>query len=836
MKRDKIKYTKIAAGILLLIFLFLGGYFILPDPLFRDSYSTVLLDREGNVLGMKVAKDGQFRFQEVDRLPIKYIAAVLTFEDKNFGLHRGVDWMALGRALVQNVSSGKIVSGGSTLSMQVIRLARGNPSRTIPEKLWEILLTLRLELSYSKWQILCMYASHAPFGGNIVGIEAASMKYFNRRPEQLSWSEAALLAVLPNAPALIFPGKNNTLLKKKRDALLKKLWKRKYLKQEDYLLALAEPLPEKITVKECIASHLLDRTGLEHPGEVVSSFIDRNLQRRVDEIVNRHIRTFSYNYIYNAAVLVAHIPTGEVRAYVGNTKVLPGSRGNQVDMIPAVRSSGSILKPALYALMLQNGFILPGTLVSDVPSRFGNYTPSNFNRDFQGVAPASKALARSLNIPFVRLLKDYTYGRFYDELKQLGIHSLDRPADNYGLSLILGGAETSLWDLCNMYGGMVSVLRHYHECDGLYFTGEYERLKVFDCSQEEKKRNAVLGSGSKRDRMGGGDVRQEEKTKREKGTSRQGATTYQPELKASAIWQTLQALQDVERPDLESGWKNFASTLNLSWKTGTSFGFRDAWAVGVNGEYVIGVWVGNADGEGRPGLVGVRAAAPILFEVASLVGRGQKFTASAEEMKWVRVCRRSGYRASELCTETDSILICEAGMRTRLCPYHRLVNLDSTGKWQVNSACEKVYRMQIRPWFVLSPVQEFYYCRTHTDYRKLPPFRADCRQLSEDMMEMIYPQKGIRVFIPRDFGGKRQQVLFEAAHRMSNARIYWHVDDRYLGVTEHIHQMAVFLKEGSHRLTLVDDEGNVLQQTFRVVGKETSVAREERDDLIQAEF
>lgn len=777
------------AGVLLFV-LFLIWWFSLPSPLFRESYSTVLLDRKGEILGMKVAEDEQIRFGEMKQLPMRYIVAVMAFEDQFFAVHKGVNWWALCRALLLNIKAGEVVSGGSTLSMQVVRLALGNPPRTIPEKIKEIFLTLRLEQSYSKSQILGLYAAHAPFGGNIVGIRAAAFKYFNREPEQLSWAEAALLAVLPNAPALIYPGKNNKLLKQKRDGLLRKLYEQGILSEDTYELALAEPLPGKTSDVPSLAPHLLARACTEKQGKLCSSYIDARLQKQINEIVDRHVSKLSQNYIYNAAVLVAHIPTGEVRAYVGNSAVRQGSRGNEVDVIRAVRSSGSILKPALYALMLQNGFILPHTLVADIPSRFGNYAPSNFNRDFKGAVPADQALAQSLNIPFVRLLREYSYGRFYDDLKEMGITSLNRAADHYGLSLILGGAETSLWDICNMYGGMASVLQHYNEEDGQYFEGEFNRLKIWQEGEiSETKRMPLTQQSNKI-------------------------------LRASAIWQTLKVLETVERPEMESGWKNFVSSMNLAWKTGTSFGFRDAWAVGVNPDYVVGVWVGNADGEGRPGLVGVRAAAPILFEVARLLPASRRFYEPIEEMKEVVVCRKSGYRATEICEETDTMKICEAGMRTGLCPFHRLIALDSSGHWRVTSDCESVRRIKMKSWFVLPPVQEWYYCRSHTDYRKLPPYRPDCRPEGEEVMEMIYPQRGTRVFIPRDFGGMPGKVIFEAVHRFPQAEIYWHVDDRYLGVTQRIHQMELFLEEGLHKLTLVDEEGNILQQTFRVVGKD----------------
>lgn len=770
----------IVVGVILLVI----WWWMLSDPLFRMPYSTVLKDRKGAIIGMTVAADGQFRFPAVEALPPKYVMALTTFEDKRFLMHRGVDWLALGRAMMRNVKAEKVISGGSTISMQVIRLSRNNPPRTYWEKFREILLALRLEQTYSKYDILHVYAAHAPFGGNIVGFRAACLKYFDRDPGELSWAEAALLAVLPNAPSL----KNNQVLKKKRDQLLLVLYERGMMAHEDYCLAVAEPLPGKVYITENIAPHLLAQASLLKKGQVCRSTIDSRLQKQVNEVVARHSAMLSHNLIFNAAVLVAHIPTGEIRAYVGNSPEREGSRGNDVNIITSVRSSGSILKPALYALMQQNGFILPQTLLSDIPSRFGSYAPSNFNHDFQGVAPADKALAKSLNIPFVRLLKDYNYGRFYSDLKKLGINSLNRPADDYGLSLILGGAETSLWDLCNMYGGMAAVLWHYGDCDGQYFAGEYDRLRVWDQERKPLSEEMKIKSGD-------------------------------APLSAAAVWLTLNALKDVERPDMESGWKNFVSNINLSWKTGTSFGFRDAWAVGVNADWVIGVWIGNADGEGRPGLVGVRAAAPVLFEVAGLLPVREHFYEPVEELKEVIVCKQSGYRASQVCNETDTIRVCDAGSRTGLCPYHRLVNLDATGVWRVNSDCEPVANIRVTPWFILTPVQEWYYVRTHSDYRRLPPFRIDCRPLYADIMEMIYPQKGTHVLIPRDFDGKPGRVVFEVAHRIPSTEIFWHVDNAYMGSTRNVHQLELNVEAGVHILTLVDADGNTLRQTFRIVGE-----------------
>ena len=332
---------------------------------------------------------------------------------------------------------------------------------------------------------------------------------------------------------------------------------------------------------------------------------------------------------------------------------------------------------------------------------------------------------------------------------------------------------------------MAATLRHYHEQDGQYFAGAYERLRLWE---------------------------------NEGQTTPQAIRPEEAPLSAASIWLTFKAMESVERPELESGWKNFAASMNLAWKTGTSFGFRDAWAIGVNADWVIGVWAGNADGEGRPGLIGVRAAAPVLFEVAGLLPVTDKFYEPTDELEKAVVCRQSGYRASSLCEPADTVKICRNGKRTGLCPFHRLIHLDSSGTWRVNSSCETPYDMLSRSWFVLPPVQEWYYARSHAGYRRLPPYRQDCVS-PEDMMELIYPPQGARVFIPREFGGKKGRVVFELAHRTPDTEVYWHIDDRYAGMTRHIHQMELNLSEGKHLLVLVDAHGNTLQRTFHVVSK-----------------
>jgi len=322
-----------------------------------------------------------------------------------------------------------------------------------------------LELRCSKHQILELYAAHAPFGGNTIGLEAASWRYFNRSAENLSWAEAATLAVLPNAPSLMHPGRNRSSLFHKRNRLLWRIYNTGIINKEMLDLSLIETLPERPNDLPQLAHHLLHRIEQTKPGgSITKTTLDPNLQIQVNSIIERHANNFSSNFIFNAAVLVADIGTGHVLAYVGNTKAFQKEdHGNDVDLITSHRSTGSILKPFLYAAALDEGDILPGSLIPDVPVIISGYSPKNFSSSFDGAVHAQRALARSLNIPAVLLLKQYGIKRFYDLLQSCGMSTLNRSSNDYGLSLILGGAEGSLWDICNMYTGLARSLRYFSQ-------------------------------------------------------------------------------------------------------------------------------------------------------------------------------------------------------------------------------------------------------------------------------------------------------------------------------------------------------------------------------------
>ncbi len=770
----------------LLVILLLFGLFYrsVPRPLFQVTYSTVLESSDGQLLAARIAADGQWRFPSPDSVPRRFETCLLAFEDRHFFHHPGINPFSLIRAMSRNIRKGRIESGGSTLTMQVARLANPGKKRSYFRKAVEMVWALNLELRFSKREILRMYVSHAPFGGNVVGLEAASFRYFKRPPHQLSWAESATLAVLPNAPSLIFPGRNDTLLLRKRNRLLDLLFTLHRIDELTLQLAKAEPIPEKLYPITDHCYHLLEYSAKTKRGERIRTTLDFQLQNLVNQAVISHAKLLSANHVYNCCALVAEVRTGHVLAYTGNVPVfVDQEHGNHVDIIRSPRSSGSILKPFLYAAMTEKGIIAPNLLVADVPVRFDGFTPLNFSREYDGAVPAAEALARSLNVPAVKMLQEYGVEPFYYFLRKAGLSTLTKPAGHYGLSLILGGAESTLWDLAGMYASLGRIVTTYAEKDGFYPVTQFQPLE-WQAGVSEKK-----------------------------GEEREAA---RPFMKASSAWLTLDALQNVNRPGEETGWENFAGSYHIAWKTGTSFGFRDGWAVGLTPDYVVAVWAGNGDGEGRPGLTGTSMAAPLMFEVFGFLPRGNWFKAPSDELVPMLFCHESGYFPSPACPEKDTLLV-PFNIRIPQCPYHRFIHLDCEGRYTVNGKCYSVTSMLTQNWFVLPPAMEYYYKRIHPGYKPLPPPLPGCTQ-EEPVMEMIYPREMERLFIPRQLDGTTGEIVFEIAHRLGNSAVlYWYIDREYAGMTTFIHQMGLHPSPGWHTVTITDQEGNLLEKRFFVV-------------------
>ncbi|WP_459210474.1 penicillin-binding protein 1C [Aquimarina rhabdastrellae] len=755
-------------------------YFSISFPLFNDPTATVIQSREGILLGAKIAKDGQWRFPEIDSVPYKFEQSLLAFEDQQFYRHFGFNPIAITQALIENIKAQKVVRGGSTLTQQVIRLSRKGKKRTYIEKMIELILATRLELGVSKNEILKLYASHAPFGGNVVGLDMAAWRYFGLPANQLSWAESATLAVLPNAPALIYPGKNQLKLKRKRDHVLKTLWEQGTIDLLTYELALEENLPQKPYALPQIAPHALMQIAKQNEGMRVQASIKYDLQKQINTIVRQHYEIQKQNEVYNMAVVVIDVSTREVLSYVGNT---PTDKQHQkdVDIIQAPRSTGSTLKPLLYAAMLDKGELLPEQLVPDIPTVIAGYSPENYDETYNGAVPANRALARSLNIPAVRLLQQYGLARFREEIQAYKIKDLKFSADHYGLSLILGGAEASLWDLCKTYAGLTGTLNHYQKTSSEYYTQEFVDPKLI--------KTGTIDFGKK--------VKEE------------------PIVGAGSIWLTYEAMKEVNRPEGDEAWEFYDSSRQIAWKTGTSFGNRDAWAIGTTSDYVVGVWVGNADGEGRPELTGVHSAAPVLFDVFNLLPRSKWFETPYDDVVKVEVCTKSGFLASAICPKKE-VLVPQLGNKMNSCPYHQQIHLDAQRQYRVNSSCEPVAQIQQASWFVLPPLMAYYYKNTDATYKALPPYRSDCQVDEQKIMDFIFPKERGSVFLARDFNGKVNEVILKVAHTQPKTKVFWYLDNQFLGTTQQFHEMPILPSIGKHMITVLDEYGNEIKRVLEV--------------------
>lgn len=592
--KKTLKFT----AVLTLLMLFFSILFIFlnfsPNALqqgFEKRYSKVLFDKDEQILSAFINEEEQWHLK-ANSVPKRLKIAAIEYEDKRFYSHFGVDFSALFRAFVKNLSKDKR-SGASTISMQVIKLYERN-ERTYLNKFSEIIKALRLERSLKKDEILSLYLNNAPYGGNLVGFSSAILFYFDKKPEDLSWSEAALLAVLPNAPGLMNLEKNKIKLKAKRNALLHKLCEKGHFDKDILRLALAEPLPS-FKPRKNLAPHLALRLLNDKQKQAFSS-IDKNLQMKFEQKTKEFSINLARQGIKNVAVLLADTKTRKVLAYVGSQDFYDSENLGQVNGIVAKRSVGSTLKPILFALAIDDGLICTESLLLDVPTFFSNFNPQNANKKYYGLIRAQEALQKSLNVPFVSLLQSYGYESFFYKMKDF-VGFDDEDFNKYGLSFILGTKEMSLEELVRLYLGLANY-------------GELAEISYLQ--DENLSTNLAKNANSKR-RM----------------------------FSKGSAYLTLDTMKELKRVGVEQF--NQRDKI-VSWKTGTSYGRKDAWALGATPRYTLGVWAGNFTGEANANLYGVSVAGELFFELLNLLdGVSEEFAASDDLMQ-LKIDSATGYR------------------------------------------------------------------------------------------------------------------------------------------------------------------------------------------------
>jgi penicillin-binding protein 1C len=536
-----------------------------PAPLGEGlAFSTVVLDRDGRLLRPYTTAEGRWRLPATrESVDPRLLQMLLAYEDKRFATHRGVDALALGRAAVQLVSHGRIVSGASTITMQVARLLEPRTERSFIAKLRQVVRALEIERSLSKDEILALYLSLAPYGGNLEGVRAASLAYFGKEPRRLTLGEAAMLVALPQSPEQRRPDRSVNAARNARDRVLDRLADAGVVAADEVARARLEPVPDGRKPMPMLAPHAADAAVAAAPERGVHRLtIDATLQKNLQELARE--RAGALGPDISVALLAVDHATGEVLARVASADYFDTRRAGQVDMTAALRSPGSTLKPFIYGLGFEDGLIHPDTLIEDRPVRFGGYAPENFDLTFQGTVTVRRALQLSLNVPAVAVLDRVGANRFVARLEQAGGSLVLPPGETPGLAMGLGGVGVKLVDLVALYAGLAR----------LGTTVPIIELIAGDAQPPSPRRL----------------------------------------LDPAAAWYVASVLLGTPPPENAAGGR-------IAFKTGTSYGYRDAWAVGFDGKRTIGVWVGRPDGAPVPGLVGRVAAAPILFDAFARTGK-----------------------------------------------------------------------------------------------------------------------------------------------------------------------------------------------------------------------
>ena len=718
----------------------------------EENYSTSILDADGRLMDVFLTYDEQWHLKVEDDVPDNLREAVITYEDKSFNTHHGVNFLAIARAAKNNLL-GKKRSGASTITMQVAKLAAPK-KRTYLNKFIEMMQAFKIETKLDKESILKLYLNNAPYGGNIVGYGTAARMYFQKEPKNLSWAECALLAVLPNSPGEINVEKNHERLINKRNYLLDKLFERGKLSEQQLRLAKNEPLPAERYPFERVAPHLARRLYNSENDKVIKTTIDYDLQKRMQDIVKSYVNYTNSEGITNAALIIVENKTRNVKAYVGSQDFMDMENAGQVDGIIAKRSAGSILKPFLYALSIDEGMIAPESLVQDVPMFFANFNPQNANKKYTGMVEARQALISSLNIPFVHLLDQYGEYKFYYFLKDM-IGFEENTPEKYGLSLILGTKEFSVEEIATLYTGLANY-------------GNLIKLKYLSKEKDDISRNKIMFS---------------------KGAS----------------YLTLDTLKELVRPGLNNlyKWKN-----PISWKTGTSYGKKDAWACGMNPDYTVIVWVGNFSGKGNENLSGAVSGGRLLFNVfQELDCSGRNFEEPYYELENIEVDKVTGYRINLDSVEKKTIKYPRKAKPLKMSPYYKKIFVDENDvevdsrSPQFASSHEKVvmnYPLEVVNYFIREnrDVSEIYHITSN-----------------EKSLKILYPTPGLKILLPKDID-KEQKLIVKIAN-LKNQDIYWYVDKEFIGVDKTF-EKEIELGVGNHNLIIVAQDGEMTKVSFSI--------------------
>ena len=749
-------------------------FFLLIDLIFplkvNMDYSTVIADADSTIMNAYLSKDDKWRmYTDLNEITPTLKKAIIFKEDKYFYYHFGVNPVAIFRSLVNNLASGKRTSGASTISMQVARLLEPK-SRTYMNKLIEIFRSTQLEWHYSKNEILQLYLNLIPFGGNIEGVKAASMVYFSKMPDQLSIGEIAALSIIPNRPNTLKPGDNNELLEKERDKWLDRYLKAGLFPKQDILDAMEEPLKAFRHMLPDNAHHICQRLYDSGKGRhTIYSTIKLESQLKIEALVREHINRWYFRNIKNAAALVIDNRTGNVIAYVGSADFFNNEDAGQVDGVRAIRSPGSTLKPMIYGLAFDNGIVTPKSVISDVPVYFSGYEPENYDGKYHGLVNIEYALSNSLNVPAVKMMYALNTGTVVEALIKAGFRQIKTDRDNLGLSVALGGCGVTLEELTYLY----------HTLSNKGILKETRLLQNDIPMVHQRKKNEQIDDHQFLNRI----------------------------LSEAAAFMVTEILTKVTRPDLPLEWQNSANLPKVAWKTGTSYGRRDAWSIGYNKNYTIGVWVGNFSGEGVPELSGADAAAPLLFNIFNTLDYGSEedWYEIPEGLKSRIVCSVTGQVYSDFCDDLVIDYYIPSVSSSKSCQHLKevFISPDSTVSYCMSCRPEFGYIKALYPNY--APEVIAYYEEYKINYQRIPPHNSECERIFSGKAPVITsPLNGSEYYVDAT---DSMQIALSCNASNDVEKVFWYINKRFFISTSSNERAFFSPREGRIEISCSDDKG-----------------------------
>ena len=762
----------------------------LPPP---PRYSPLVLAADGTVLHAYLNPTQKWRMKtELAEITPALQAAIIAKEDRYFRWHLGVNPLAIGQAAGRNLFGRGRTTGASTITMQVARLLEPK-QRTFGNKVLEMLRAGQLEAHYSKAEILQLYLNLVPYGSNIEGVKSAALLYFQQPPHYLSLAQTVTLAIIPNRPAGLVLGRDNARIVRERNRWLRYFQREKLFPAQDLADALLEPLEACRHPAPTLAPHLSRRLVLAAPGAaLIRSTLRPATQAKAEALARNYVRRLATLGISQAAVLVVNNQTRAVEAYVGSADFQDNSALGQVDGVRAVRSPGSTLKPLLYGLAFDRGLLTPKTVLPDVPTNFQGFRPENFDKRCQGEVTMERALTYSLNLPAVRVLAGVGVDNFTGTLRQAGFRQVARDAPRLGLSSILGGCGATLEELTGLYCALAN--------GGRWASLSYE-LRVMSYE---------LAAGNKR-RIS---------SKRGAGNQPKKLLTLNSKLIISeaAAYLLTDILAQRTRPDLPLDAAAGRHLPRIAWKTGTSYGRRDAWSLGYNRQYTIGVWVGNFSGQGSPALTGADVASPLLFDLFNALaynGSGEWFAPPAS-LDFRLVCAETGLVPGENCPHQLLDYYLPGTSGSQRCQHQQEVLVSADGRFSYCRACVPAgnYRRELFP--NLRPEVLAFRESQGLPTRRLPPHNPACRLVrGADAAGPSSPDAAPSLAITSPAAhaeyvlnaGEKQQLLLSCAAAGDVRQVYWYVNDRFLRAAPAAARLFFSPPPGEVKISCADDHG-----------------------------